>query len=192
MTDAKARLDEKKKHSKFLESFAMHQTTYAHLPGRYASSIYSRGHFMPSENQNINLSSTGDVVGIAGGDISGVIGQEVSGAVSGGFEGNFNLLLEQLRESEKPELAKFSDLLDGVRGILEDPNSALSEKDKQKALRYLSTLGELGTEKKNGSLRQKAETAIDALTGILSKGGKLWSVSEPLLEGIQAFITSLG
>ncbi|NER80784.1 MAG: hypothetical protein F6K42_14675 [Leptolyngbya sp. SIO1D8] len=188
LIEVEARLDEKGKHSKFLEGFTYHQASYANLPGKYASHILTEGDFMPNENRKIEISSSGDITGVSGGDITGVVGQENTGIVGGSVEGIFNITLEHLRQSEDHENSRLSEILGDLKAIIQNEDLELSEKEKQKALKHLNSVGELGINRENPSLRERAESAIDALTGILSKGQKLWTTATPLLLAIRKLL----
>ena len=64
----------------------------------------------------------------------------------------------------------------------------LDDKTKAKALKHLESLAQLGNDRSDSTLQEKAETAWDALTGILGKTIKLAPIVETVLPQIQTLL----
>ncbi|NET55853.1 MAG: hypothetical protein F6K47_06690 [Symploca sp. SIO2E6] len=72
----------------------------------------------------------------------------------------------------------------------------MSEKDKQKALKHLDTIGKLAIDRNNSNLQEMAENALDALPTILKRGTGLMKFLktnfdielDEILENIQGIL----
>jgi hypothetical protein len=110
------------------------------------------GNYVGGDNTNVNIS--GNNTGLA-------IGPRASATVK---------ITNQLQNSNNPEAQKLADLLKQLQAEIEKEDSGLIPKNPDKALKHLKTIREFGGDRQNSELRDSAETALDALPTILSKG----------------------
>jgi hypothetical protein len=105
----------------------------------------------------------------------------------GEISGTVTNTLQQLQETAEPEAQTLADLLKELQAAIESTPD-LDDKNKAKALKYVDTLGKLGTDRHNPTLQESAETAWDALTGILGKTAQLVPLANTLLPTIQSLL----
>jgi len=63
-----------------------------------------------------------------------------------------------------------ADLLKQLQTAIQQDDSGLNQKDKEKALKHLNAIGKLGSDRNNSDLKEMAENALDALPTILKRG----------------------
>jgi gas vesicle protein len=132
-----------------------------------------------AENSTPNISaSSGSFVNTGSMNLTGstINLGEISGTVTN--------TLQQLQEASEPAAQTLADLLKELQNAIESTPD-LDDKNKAKALKYVDALGKLGNDRTNPTLQEIAETAWDALTGILSKAAQLVPLADTLLPSIQ-------
>ncbi|NET58346.1 MAG: hypothetical protein F6K47_19975 [Symploca sp. SIO2E6] len=167
-------------------------------PGFYAQTYNHQGDTMPDKSSDIKISDvTGSTIsGVAVDGSTAVAGENLTGVAGGDISGTVTNTINQLSESESPEAPTLADLLKQLQAAIASPDSGLSEKDKKKALNHLDTIGKLGVERNNYSLREMAENAMDALPTILKRGAGLMEFLktrfdielDEILENIQSLL----
>jgi len=167
-------------------------------PGFYAQNYNHQGDTMPDQSSKINISDvTGSKIsGVAGGESTAVAGKNLTGVAGGDISGTVTNTINQLTESELPEAPTLADLLKQLQIAIASQDSGLSEKDKQKALKHLDTIGKLGVDRNNSHLQEMAENALDALPTILKRGAGLMKFVkthfdielDEMLENIQSIL----
>lgn len=106
-----------------------------------------------------------NTVGNISGDGKGIaIGRQASATVN---------ITNQLQNSSNPEAQKLGKLVEQLQVEIEKEDSGLSEEDRVKALKHSKNIAKFGQERQNSDLRDAAETALDALPTILSRGMEL-------------------
>ena len=120
------------------------------------------------------------------GNISGIAGGDLRGIVAGGdLRGTVRQTLGQLRDASDLEAAQVADLLAQLQAAIDAEATALTTRDKDKALKHLQTIGEAAQDRQDPTLRERAEDSLDALTGILGKANKLWVAAKPWVNGVR-------
>ncbi|MEC4881983.1 MAG: caspase family protein [Scytonema sp. PMC 1070.18] len=76
---------------------------------------------------------------------------------------------EQLLGSNAQEAKRLEDSLKQLQSVVLRENSGLSQKNQDKALKHLKVVGNFGGDRQNLDLKEQAETALDALSAILSQ-----------------------
>ena len=134
-----------------------------------------------SNNPQISVTAGGSIGAVAGGDVS------IEGVINlGAISGNLSNSIDQLQTADTPEAPTLSSLLEKLQTAIVNNSDELDDKAKAKALKYLEALAAAGTTPQDDTLQEKAETAIDALTGILGKTTNLVTTAGPLLEKVLA------
>ncbi|NES18316.1 MAG: hypothetical protein F6K41_05145 [Symploca sp. SIO3E6] len=167
-------------------------------PGFYAQNYNHQGDTMPDKTSKISISGvTGSKIsGVAGGESTAVGGENLTGVAGGNISGTVTNTINQLTKSESPEAPTLADLLKQLQTAIASQDSGLSEKDKQKALKHLDTIGKLGVDRNNSNLQEMAENALDALPTILKRGAGLMEFIkthfdielDEMLENIQSIL----
>lgn len=67
-------------------------------------------------------------------------------------------------------------------------NLRREHKAKAKALKHLDTLGQLGNDRQNSALQDMAETAWDALWGVLNQSIDLGTIVQPILAQVKTVL----
>lgn len=150
------------------------------------------------EGNKVQVTGTGDISGISGGNNDGVAAKNVTGAAVGNMSDTLSISIGKLElEKEKdPEIGKLANLLKQLKDEIEKDNTGLSEEDQRKALKHLDVIAQLGTDRKNPDLLEKAGDALDALPTILKRGEGLKEFVEKYLPtfttGVKAILSVLG
>ena len=105
----------------------------------------------------------------------------------GEISGTVTNTLQQLQDSPEPAVNTLGSLLQALQKAIQDEPD-LEDKTKAKALKHLQSLAQLGNDRSDSTLQEKAETAWDALTGILGKAMKLAPIAETVLPQIQTLL----
>lgn len=188
----KGQLTVYREQSTFLQQFVYHQTNQFSRPSLYAPHAQFAGDCMPNDSNNIQFGNVqGDVSGVAGGDNTGVAGKAITGAAGGDISGTLSITMGQLEDSKDPEALKLADLLKQLKTAIEKPDSGLTPKDRDKALKHIDSIGKLGTEPNNTDLLDKAGDALDALPTIIKRGNGLIEFAEKHLPTITTAIKAV-
>lgn len=98
-------------------------------------------------------------------------------------------VVNQLRDSSAPDAQRLADLVMQLQSAIEGEDFGLSEEDRIKALKHSNKIAKFGQERQNSDLRDAAETALDALPTILSRGMELnQTTSKNLLSQIKEIL----
>ncbi|WP_432809175.1 pentapeptide repeat-containing protein [Pantanalinema sp. GBBB05] len=188
----KGQLTVYREQSTFLQQFVYHQTNQFSRPTLNTSQAHFKGGFMSNDSSNIQFGNVqGDVSGVAGGDNTGVAGKGITGAAGGDISGTLTITMGQLEDSKDPEALKLADLLKQLKTAIEKPDSGLTPKDRDKALKHIDSIGKLGTEPNNADLLDKAGDALDALPTIIKRGNGLIEFAEKYLPTITTGIKAI-
>ena len=140
-------------------------------PRNQTTNHYRQVEIMSDKRSDIKIGDvSGSIGAFAGGDISGVAGQNMTGVAGGDISGTVTNTISQLKESDEPEAPKLADLLKQLQTAIQQDDSGLNQKDKEKALKHLNAIGKLGSDRNNSDLKEMAENALDALPTILKRG----------------------
>lgn len=176
--------------------FLFHQTNQFSRPSIHASNSHFSGGIMPEGNKVEIGSIGGDASGISGGDNSGVAGKNITGVAGGDISGTLTIALKQLEETNDPKTLELADLLKQVKTAIEQPDSGLSESDRAKAIKHLEAIAQLGNDRRNPDLLEKAGNALDALPTIVKRGNNLAEFAETYLPtfttGVKAIFSAWG
>jgi CHAD domain-containing protein len=142
----------------------------------HASHAQFAGDLMPDNSNRIQI---GDVQG----DVSGITGSDISGTVTN--------TIGQLEASPESEALQLADLLKQLQTAITREDSGLSQKDQEKALKYIDILGKLGNDRQNPDLLEKAEAALDALPTIAKRGAGLIEFAEKHLPTITSAVRAI-
>jgi uncharacterized protein YjbI with pentapeptide repeats len=136
-------------------------------------------------NKKTDINAGGDVSGVAGGNISGVAGKDQKGIAGRDINGHVTVTIQQLHDSDIPEAPQLVELLTQLQtAIAESPD--LSDKDKQKALKYLDNIGEIAN-KKDGD-RNRIDELIDNILGVVSKAAKLLTPVQAISDSLRKLL----
>jgi hypothetical protein len=105
----------------------------------------------------------------------------------GEISGTVTNTLQQMQDSTEPTVKTLANLLQQLQTAVQNEPD-LDDKTKAKALKHLESLAQLGNDRSDSTLQEKAETAWDALTGILGKTIKLAPIVETVLPQIQTLL----
>ena len=119
--------------------------------------------------KDFNITATNAVVNLR--DISGTVTNTIG----------------QLQTSKEPDAPQLADLLTQLQTQIET-NPDLDDNAKARALKLLNALAQAGQNRSNPTLREQAETALDALTTILGKAASLVTVALPLLDKVKGVL----
>jgi len=173
------------------------------ISGQFSHSPIAIGekNAIQSGNDNINVdSSSGVTISCQG---NKVVGNQIKGDFVGHTKtsiGNISnstmavgeqssvtaTTFNQLPNSSISESKTVADWLEELKFAINKTDSGLSEKDREKAFNHLGVIAQLGQNGQNSELRVTGETALDALSGILSRGNGLNKLQiENLLDNIR-------
>ena len=76
----------------------------------------------------------------------------------------------QPQNANNPKVQELENLLEQLQAEIKKANSGLTQKDLDKLSKHLTTIRNFGGDRQNSDLRNNAETALDALPTILSRG----------------------
>ena len=140
---------------------------------------------MFGRNKKTDVKAHGDVSGVAGDSISGVAGKDQKGIAGRDINGQVTVTIQQLRDSDTAEAPQLVELLTQLQTtIAESPD--LSDKDKQKALKYLDNIGEIAN-KKDGD-RNRIDELIDNILGVVSKAAKLLTPVQSIADSLRKLL----
>jgi hypothetical protein len=158
----------------------------------HASHAQFAGDLMPDNSNRIQIGDVqGDVSGITGSDNSGVAGKDQIGVAGGDISGTVTNTIGQLEASPESEALQLADLLKQLQTAITREDSGLSQKDQEKALKYIDILGKLGNDRQNPDLLEKAEAALDALPTIAKRGAGLIEFAEKHLPTITSAVRAI-
>ena len=114
----------------------------------------------------------------------------ISGSVVnlGEINGNVTNTINQLSDSQSPNTSELADLLTQLQSAINSEDSGLADKDKAKALKHIESIGKLGSKQNDTTLREKAEDALDALMGIVSKFASFSGIAKPLIDSVKSIL----
>ncbi|MBD2178376.1 pentapeptide repeat-containing protein [Pseudanabaena sp. FACHB-1998] len=136
-------------------------------------------------NKKTDINAGGDVSGVAVGNISGVAGKDQKGIAGRDINGQVTVTIQQLHNSDAPEAPQLVELLTQLQTtIAKSPD--LSDKDKQKALKYLDNIGEIAN-KKDGDLH-RIDELIDNILGVVSKAAKLLTPVQAIADSLRKLL----
>ncbi|PZV14438.1 MAG: hypothetical protein DCF22_09000 [Leptolyngbya sp.] len=174
--------------------YEKHDTLLSIVLGRPTISIQDSqiGEFMSDKGNKVKIGRIGgDASGISGGDNSGVAGKNITGAAGGDISGTLTIALDQLSDSQDPQALKLADLLKQVKTEIEKQDAGLSESDRAKALKHLEAIAQLGSDRTNPDLLEKASDALDALPTIIKRGNNLAEFAEKHLPTFTAGVKAI-
>ncbi|WP_254445194.1 Clp protease N-terminal domain-containing protein [Anabaena sp. UHCC 0204] len=166
--------------------------------GTHALSLRKRldnllaGESYTSKNSNVyieNLVNNGGEI-VSEKSININAGRDISGSVInlGEISGNVSNTINQLQESKEANTSELADLLKQLQSSINSEDNGLDDKDKAKALKYIDAIGKLGSKQNDLTLRENADTALDALSAIVGKVSSLFSSAKPLIDSVKAIL----
>ena len=144
----------------------------------YVETYYQMGDSM-SEKREININTSGDVIGVAAGDqtISGVLGK---------ISGNVNNAINQLPDSIVSDKPGIKELITQLKALIE-ADTNLSDVDKADTLKQLQVLAEAGKQPQEKENQQQAKGAIRFLRGLVAE----LPTATALVEGFNKLIPAI-
>ena len=166
--------------------------------GTHALSLRKRldnllaGESYTSKNSNVyieNLVNNGGEI-VSEKSININAGRDISGSVInlGEISGNVSNTINQLQESKEANTSELADLLKQLQSSINSEDNGLDDKDKAKALKYIDAIGKLGSKQNDLTLRENADTALDALSAIVGKVSSLFGSAKPLIDSVKAIL----
>ena len=184
----KEKLESKDRHIEILESQLTSKKQTSSLDGKVGNNFSLISVIVQDSmfgNKKTNINAGGDVSGVAGGNISGVAGKDQKGIAGRDINGQVTVTIQQLRDNDAPEAPQLVELLTQLQTtIAESPD--LSDKDKQKALKYLDNIGEIAN-KKDGD-RNRIDELIDNILGVASKAAKLLTPVQAIADNLRKLL----
>jgi ATP-dependent Clp protease ATP-binding subunit ClpA len=150
------------------------------------------GESYTSKNSNVyieNLVNNGGEI-VSEKSININAGRDISGSVInlGEISGNVSNTINQLQESKEANTSELADLLKQLQSSINSEDNGLDDKDKAKALKYIDAIGKLGSKQNDLTLRENADTALDALSAIVGKVSSLFGSAKPLIDSVRAIL----
>ena len=150
------------------------------------------GESYTSKNSNVyieNLVNNGGEI-VSEKSININAGRDISGSVInlGEISGNVSNTINQLQESKEANTSELADLLKQLQSSINSEDNGLDDKDKAKALKYIDAIGKLGSKQNDLTLRENADTALDALSAIVGKVSSLFGSAKPLIDSVKAIL----
>ncbi|WP_305765072.1 Clp protease N-terminal domain-containing protein, partial [Anabaena sp. UHCC 0253] len=171
----------------FLEELGTHALSLRkRLDNLLAGGLYT------SKNSNVyieNLVNNGGEI-VSEKSINIQAGRDISGSVInlGEISGNVSNTINQLQESKEANTSELADLLKQLQFSINSEDNGLDDKDKAKALKYIDAIGKLGSKQNDLTLRENADTALDALSAIIGKVSSLFGSAKPLIDSVKAIL----
>jgi hypothetical protein len=106
----------------------------------------------------------------------------------GEINGNVTNTINQLSDSQSPNKSELAGLLTQLQSAINSEDSVIDDKDKAKALKHIESIGKLGSNQNDATLREKAEDALDALIGIAAKFTSFFGIAKPLIDSVKSIL----